>query len=93
MAAGQDGRFACIGLLDKFNSGGAVEEETIMDDGNRYEVHLRGSGQAGFFAAKRPSGVLIDDDPAEFEYDGATGLLRVQIHPNAWGGALVALIA
>jgi raffinose synthase len=91
-AAVHEGRFACIGLLDKFNSGGAVEEETILGDGSRYEVHLRGSGLAGFFAADCPRQVLVDDDPAEFEYDAGTGFLRVQIHPNAWGGALVALI-
>ena len=83
---------ACIGLLDKYNAGGAVEREEFSPATNRYEASLRGSGTAGFYCASRPAEVLVDDEPAVFEYDAASGLLTVVLHRNAWGGTLVALV-
>jgi raffinose synthase len=92
IAAVLRGQVACVGLLEKYNAGSAVEREELADDGSRYEVSLRGSGLAGLYAAKRPAEVLVDDEPVEYEYDEDTGFLCVQLHPNAWGGGLVALV-
>lgn len=83
---------ACIGLLEKYNAGGAVEREEFSAATRRYEVSLRGSGTAGFYCASEPAEVLVDDEQAEFDYDAASGFLTVGLHRNAWGGSLVTLL-
>ena len=87
------GLVACVGLLEKYNAGGAVEEEDFSAFPDRYHVSIRGSGTVGFFCAHRPAEVRLDDEPAEeWDYDPETSFLRVAAPATPWGGTLVELV-
>lgn len=68
-------RFAPIGLLKMFNSGGAVkgfdtESETVR-------LKLRGCGSFGAYSSHRPKRVTVDSNEAEFVYEQSSGLVTV----------------
>ncbi|XP_052172849.1 probable galactinol--sucrose galactosyltransferase 2 [Diospyros lotus] len=86
--------FTPIGLLDMFNSGGAVEqfevhfpsELTTSLDGNRsptatVALRVRGCGRFGAYSSQCPLKCMVRGVEAEFEYDPAIGLLTFTIPP------------
>ncbi|KAL3512674.1 hypothetical protein ACH5RR_025391, partial [Cinchona calisaya] len=78
----QDLRFAPIGLIDMYNSGGAVEtlEGCISESpGKKIRVRVRGCGCFGAYSSRKPSGCLVDGNHEEFTYTGDNGLLVVQL--------------
>jgi raffinose synthase len=86
------GRVACVGLLEKYNAGGAIDREEFTVLPSRYEVSIRGSGTAGFYCDSEPDEVLVDGDQSEYRYDPETSFLQVDLRPNSWGGSLVTLV-
>jgi len=86
------GRVACVGLLEKYNAGSAIDREEFTVVPSRYEVSIRGSGTAGFYCDSEPAEVLVDGDQSEYRYDPATSFLQVDLCPNDWGGSLVTLV-
>ncbi|XP_047317130.1 probable galactinol--sucrose galactosyltransferase 2 [Impatiens glandulifera] len=81
--------FAPVGLLDMFNSGGAVEE--FDDNANPVSrinqetwtktvaLTVRGCGRFGAYSSRRPHKCSLDDIEIGFEYDNDRGLLTVSI--------------
>lgn len=75
--------FAPIGLLDMFNSGGAVEEceAPAADEATAAAVRLRvrGCGRFGAYCSRRPARCTLDAAEVEFTYDDDTGLVTLDI--------------
>lgn len=71
---------AVIGLLDKFNAGGAVSALTITRKSLRFT--LQDGGQVGAYVASKPSTVTADESPVAHEWDQGTGLLSFRLTPG-----------
>jgi len=77
-----DNGIAPIGLTDKFNSAGAITVKGV-DAAGHYTLTLRGGGAFLVWCAQAPDKVLVDDQPAAFEYDAATGALTMMLPVGA----------
>ncbi|KAL9228391.1 hypothetical protein vseg_003979 [Gypsophila vaccaria] len=74
-------QYAPIGLLDMYNSGGAVEalSSKTGPDGRHVTVKLRGCGRFGAYSSKQPRHCIVDANKQEFTYNPEDGLLTVKI--------------
>ncbi|KAK4762334.1 hypothetical protein SAY86_008102 [Trapa natans] len=68
--------FAPIGLIDMYNSGGAIE-------GLKYDgvvvVEVRGCGRFGAYSSTRPRRCLVGSKVVEFGYNSEEGLVTVEL--------------
>ncbi|KAL7138491.1 hypothetical protein ABFS83_10G167800 [Erythranthe nasuta] len=71
--------FAPIGLIDMFNSSGAVEQFEVEEEGTRVTLKVRGCGRFGAYSSRQPLKCLAGDAETEFDYDVANGLLTFSI--------------
>ncbi|CAN0910023.1 Probable galactinol--sucrose galactosyltransferase 2 [Linum grandiflorum] len=69
--------FAAIGLLDMFNTGGAVDQVEI--DAKTISLKVRGSGRFGVYSTQRPSKCTVANVETDFSYDPATGLVTLTL--------------
>ncbi|KAK6261843.1 hypothetical protein QUC31_007659 [Theobroma cacao] len=78
---GQDVRFAPIGLLDMYNSGGAVEamDCTMNLSGCIIKIKGRGCGRFGTYSSAKPRSCTVDMKEVEFIYNTENGLLTVDL--------------
>ncbi|EYU18748.1 hypothetical protein ABFS82_10G165000 [Erythranthe guttata] len=77
---GEEIFFAPIGLLDMFNSSGAVEEfEVEEEEVTRVTLKVRGCGRFGAYSSRQPLKCLAGDAETVFDYDVANGLLTFSI--------------
>lgn len=79
---GNDIRFAAIGLLDMYNSGGAVESlDCTMDpSGCRMKIKGRGCGRFGVYSSSKPRCCMVDMKEEQFIYNAEDALLTVELH-------------
>ncbi|XP_047959731.1 probable galactinol--sucrose galactosyltransferase 2 [Salvia hispanica] len=68
---------APIGLLDMFNSGGAVEQCDIS--GGTVTLKVRGCGRFGFYSSERPLKCTVGGSETGFDYESGTGLVSLSI--------------
>lgn len=71
--------FAPVGLIDMFNSGGAIEGLSFSHDDCSVRVEARGCGRFGAFSGVKPVRCTVDDVEVEFEYSPDNGLLIVNL--------------
>ncbi|CAN6297336.1 unnamed protein product [Urochloa humidicola] len=71
--------FAPVGLLDMFNSGGAVEECDVDVAAGVVRLRVRGCGRFGAYCSRRPARCVLDAAEVEFGYDADTGLVTLDI--------------
>ncbi|GLT77027.1 hypothetical protein SLA2020_486520 [Shorea laevis] len=73
--------FAPIGLLDMYNSGGAVEALNCTMDlpGCTIKVKGRGCGRFGAYSSTKPRHCMVDTKEEEFTYSAEDGLLTVKL--------------
>lgn len=80
--------FAPIGLLNMFNSGGAVEQYEINTTSDQKEegspaaiisLKVRGCGSFGAYCSQRPLKCIVGNNETDFNYNSATGLMTVNI--------------
>lgn len=84
--------FAPIGLLDMFNSSGAVEQfevhlttekkpELFVGEAASAAISLkvRGCGRFGAYSSQRPQKCMVGNADTDFDYDSASGLLVLTI--------------
>ncbi|KAL8458008.1 hypothetical protein ACS0TY_035762 [Phlomoides rotata] len=69
-------QFAPIGLINMYNSGGAVEDCSFDDT---ITVKVRGAGLFGAYSSKRPSVCKVDKKEEDFTYSSENGLLTVNL--------------
>ncbi|PIN27053.1 Galactinol--sucrose galactosyltransferase [Handroanthus impetiginosus] len=72
--------FAPIGLINMYNSGGAVEDCKFEDV---ITIKARGSGVFGAYSSKKPSCCKIDKKDEEFTYSSENGLLTVNLQSDS----------
>ncbi|CAL5203251.1 unnamed protein product [Lathyrus oleraceus] len=75
-------QFAPIGLLDMYNSGGAVEKlSCTMDvaDCITVKIQSRGGGRFGAYSNERPKSCLVDMKEEEFCYNSEDELLTIKL--------------
>ncbi|GLU12644.1 hypothetical protein SLE2022_293080 [Rubroshorea leprosula] len=77
----QNIRFAPLGLLDMYNSGGAVEAvDCIMElTGCTIKIKGRGCGRFGFYSSTKPKCCMVDMKGDEFIYNANDGLLTIEL--------------
>ena len=80
--------FAPIGLTDKLNSAGAVTGKSVGPDG-ALRFGLRDGGKLLVWAAAKPSRVTVDGADSAFEFDAATGAVRIDVPVNGERHAVV----
>lgn len=73
-------KFAPIGLIKMFNSGGAVNEFGCGFNGNaNVSVKVRGCGIFGGYSSARPKLINIDSEEVEFSYEEESGLVTIEL--------------
>ncbi|KAG7025001.1 putative galactinol--sucrose galactosyltransferase 1 [Cucurbita argyrosperma subsp. argyrosperma] len=70
-------KFAPIGLIKMFNSGGAVKELNHRPGSSNVSLKVRGSGPFGAYSSSKPKRVAVDSEDVEFIFDEGTGLITV----------------
>ncbi|CDP18647.1 unnamed protein product [Coffea canephora] len=78
--------FAPIGLLNMFNSGGAVEQFEISGSLSEKRsptakiiLKVRGCGPFGAYSSQRPLKCSVDGAETDFTYEATTGLVAIDI--------------
>ncbi|KAI3464165.1 hypothetical protein Pfo_020828 [Paulownia fortunei] len=72
--------FAPIGLINMYNSGGAVEECIFKDT---ITIKVRGSGLFGTYSSIKPSSCKVDKKDEDFTYSSENGLLTINLQSNS----------
>lgn len=89
----QSVKFAPIGLINMYNSGGAVEAVEVVElegsAGSSSGIKIKGKGASGCFGAysdPRPKLCLVNLMPQKFEYNTEDHFFRVTIpnDTNSW---------
>ncbi|XP_065874401.1 probable galactinol--sucrose galactosyltransferase 2 [Euphorbia lathyris] len=72
--------FAPIGLVDMYNSGGAVEDVNCKMESEECIITIkgRGCGRFGAYSSSKPKGCMVDNEKKEFSYNAVDGLLVVK---------------
>ncbi|KAI3909117.1 hypothetical protein MKW92_044812 [Papaver armeniacum] len=76
--------FAPIGLIDMYNSGGAIEALSYSNSGSSecvVKIKGRGSGRFGAYSKTKPKFCLINGKEVEFDYDIKNGFLTFKLSP------------
>lgn len=76
-----DIKFAPIGLIKMFNSGGAVKEffNWRSNESTNVTMKVRGCGQFGAYSSAQPKSISVDSEEVEFRYEEETGLVTVEL--------------
>ncbi|KZV27585.1 putative galactinol--sucrose galactosyltransferase 2 [Dorcoceras hygrometricum] len=81
-------KFAPIGLVNMYNSGGAIESIEAFDDFSRHGIRIKGRGVGvfGAYAGAEPSFCFVNMKEADFEYSNENHFLKVTVpfEANAW---------
>ncbi|KAL3642290.1 hypothetical protein CASFOL_013105 [Castilleja foliolosa] len=72
--------FAPLGLINMYNSGGAVEDCTFE---GVIRIKARGSGLFGAYSSEKPSCCKVDKKDEEFSYSPENGLLTVNLSSDS----------
>ncbi|XP_071723613.1 probable galactinol--sucrose galactosyltransferase 6 [Rutidosis leptorrhynchoides] len=70
-------RFAPIGLIDMFNSGGAIEGLKYEDE--KVHVEVKGCGKFGAYSSAKPRRSVVGSAEVDFEYDLSSGLVIINL--------------
>ncbi|KAG6402005.1 hypothetical protein SASPL_138874 [Salvia splendens] len=76
----EDIQFAPIGLINMYNSGGAVEDCTF---GETVTIKARGRGLFGAYSSKKPRFCKVEKKDEEFTYSSESGLLTVDLQSDS----------
>lgn len=79
---GDDVQFAPLGLLDMYNSGGAVEAvESTMNVNSEciIKIKARGIGRFGAYSSIRPKRCMVDMKEEEFSYNAKDQMLIMKL--------------
>ncbi|XP_015578449.1 probable galactinol--sucrose galactosyltransferase 2 isoform X2 [Ricinus communis] len=73
--------FAAMGLVNMYNSGGAVEA-VEQCDGGRITIRGRGEGSVGAYSSREPKHCLVNSEEAGFVFREEDNLLTVTVAPG-----------
>ncbi|ESR65963.1 hypothetical protein CICLE_v10007545mg [Citrus x clementina] len=73
-------RFAPIGLIKMFNSGGAIKELRYESEGTAtVDMKVRGCGEFGAYSSARPRRIAVDSEEVQFGYEEESGLVTLTL--------------
>jgi raffinose synthase len=73
-------KFAPIGLIKMFNSGGAVKEFSYESNGSaNVSMKVRGCGLFGAYSSTRPKLITVDSEEVDFSYEEESGLVTIDL--------------
>ncbi|KAK8490547.1 hypothetical protein V6N11_055774 [Hibiscus sabdariffa] len=75
-------KFAPIGLIKMFNSGGAIREFRYHHQPEKtanINMKVRGCGLFGAYSSTRPKRISVDTEEVSFEYEDASGLVILSL--------------
>ncbi|XP_043704808.1 probable galactinol--sucrose galactosyltransferase 2 isoform X1 [Telopea speciosissima] len=77
----QNVHFAPIGLINMYNSGGAVEALNCVNDpsGCTIKIKGKGCGRFGAYSSTKPKYCLVDANKEEFDYNADDQLLTLKL--------------
>ncbi|KAL4627995.1 hypothetical protein ACB092_05G205800 [Castanea dentata] len=85
-------QFAPIGLINMYNSGGAIEAIDFFSDSSSCEIHVkgRGSGNFGAYSSTKPKSCLINSKIEEFDFRDEDNLLTLIVpdRTSSWDIAI-----
>ncbi|MBA0632485.1 hypothetical protein Godav_001215 [Gossypium davidsonii] len=70
-------KFAPIGLIKMFNSGGAIKDFRYHHA--NIDMKIRGCGVFGAYSSTRPKRITVETEEVSFEYDDASGLVTLSL--------------
>lgn len=73
--------FSPIGLIDMYNSGGAIEGLLCSQrpSGCKIQIKSRGCGRFGAYSSSKPSYCTVNDEETKFKYNTEDRLLIIQL--------------
>lgn len=81
-------QFAPLGLIDMYNSGGAIEDIMWIskDLSGTLKIRVRGCGRFGAYSSTKPSSCKMDIKEEKFWYNHENGLLIIDLQGgcNLW---------
>ncbi|KAK4575511.1 hypothetical protein RGQ29_026463 [Quercus rubra] len=73
-------KFAAVGLIKMFNSGGAIKEMNYDSKTNTsVALKVRGCGLFGAYSSARPKRITVDLQEIEFRYEEGSGLVTISL--------------
>ncbi|KAI6682812.1 hypothetical protein NL676_028725 [Syzygium grande] len=74
-------QFAPLGLLDMYNSGGAVEvmNSSLDSSGRKIEIRVRGCGRFGAYSNSKQRSCSVDGKEEVFGYNAENGMLTITL--------------
>ncbi|XP_028771504.1 probable galactinol--sucrose galactosyltransferase 1 [Neltuma alba] len=74
-------RFAPIGLIKMFNSGGAIKDLRYEEANGTANVvmKVRGCGLFGAYSSAQPKKITVDSEEVEFRYEAESGLVTIEL--------------
>lgn len=85
-------QFAPIGLINMYNSGGAIEAIDFFSDSSSCEIHVkgRGSGNFGAYSSTKPKSCSINSKTEEFDFRDKDNLLTLIVpdRTSSWDIAI-----
>ncbi|XVF03559.1 hypothetical protein REPUB_Repub05bG0004100 [Reevesia pubescens] len=80
MALSNGAKFAPIGLIKMFNSGGAIKElKYESEKSTSISLKVRGCGLFGAYSSTQPQRIIVDSQEVQFEYEVESGLITIAI--------------
>ncbi|MBA0752103.1 hypothetical protein Gogos_000972 [Gossypium gossypioides] len=70
-------KFAPIGLIKMFNSGGAIKDFRYHHA--NIDMKIRGCGMFGAYSSTRPKRITVETEEVSFEYEDASGLVTLSL--------------
>ena len=73
-------KFAPIGLIKMFNSGGAIKELRYQSGRSaNIDMKVRGCGLFGAYSSTPPKRITVDLEEMDFEYEDGSGLVTFSL--------------
>ncbi|KAJ8553958.1 hypothetical protein K7X08_024636 [Anisodus acutangulus] len=73
--------FTPIGLIDMYNSGGAIEGLLCSHQPSvcKIQIKIRGCGRFRAYSSSKPSYCKVNDEETKFSYNTEDGMLIIQL--------------
>ncbi|XP_022883967.1 galactinol--sucrose galactosyltransferase-like [Olea europaea var. sylvestris] len=81
-------KFAPIGLVNMFNTGGAIQSLDFDDDDDSVEVSIKGTGEMRVYASQKPVACRINGKNVAFGYEEYMVIIQVP-WPNSSGISVI----
>ncbi|EOA20025.1 hypothetical protein CARUB_v10000299mg [Capsella rubella] len=71
--------FAPIGLVNMYNSGGAIERLRYEVEKMKVVMEVKGCGKFGAYSSVKPKRCIVESNEMAFEYDSSSGLVTFEL--------------